>query len=133
MLTHSGLLIAHTSLFIVEEVCCLARTETRTTYAYAICAGIDVAPGKGLVLISDLIRAGLGGGVDVSVLMGANVADEVAEGQFCEATIGYHNPAAGALWRDVFDTITFRVSLCPDSSTVELCGALKNVVALGAG
>lgn len=92
-----------------------------------------MVPGRGLVLISDLIRAGLGGHVDVAVLMGANVADEVAEGQFCEATVGHHNASSGALWRDAFDTATFRVSLCPDAATVELCGALKNVVALGAG
>lgn len=96
-------------------------------------AGIDVAPGCGLVLISDLIRAGLGGSVGVSVLMGANVADEVAEGQFCEATIGCRDAREGALWKDAFDTATFRIALSPDEATVELCGALKNVVALGAG
>jgi len=39
-----------------------------------------------LKLISDVIRACLG--VDCAVLMGANIASEVAKQQFCEATIG---------------------------------------------
>lgn len=42
--------------------------------------------GEGLQLISDSIRNTLN--IDVSVLMGANLAGEVAEGNFCETTIG---------------------------------------------
>ena len=47
--------------------------------------GIDEGP-NGLRLISDIIRNSLE--VDVSVLMGANIANEVADEKFCETTIG---------------------------------------------
>lgn len=62
---------------------------------------------------------------------------QVADGQFCEATIG-HSPtdfglANGLLWKDLFDIDYFRIALSPDMEAVELCGALKNIVALGAG
>ena len=40
----------------------------------------------GLQLISDVIRNSLS--IDVSVLMGANLAGEVADEKFCETTIG---------------------------------------------
>ena len=33
----------------------------------------------------------------------------------------------------LFNTETFRVNVVPDAPTVELCGALKNVVACAAG
>lgn len=47
--------------------------------------GVDQGP-NGLKLISDVIREKLG--IQVSVLMGANIASEVAEEKFCETTIG---------------------------------------------
>jgi len=73
------------------------------------------------------------GGMDTSVLMGANVANEVARDEFCESTVGYKNKANGEAFRRLFDCPTFQVGKIQDVAGVELCGALKNVVALGAG
>lgn len=47
--------------------------------------GVDEGP-EGLKLISDVIKEKLG--ITMTVLMGANLANEVADGKFCETTIG---------------------------------------------
>lgn len=83
------------------------------------------------MLISDVIRKGLG--IDVSVLMGANVAKEVALDEFSEATIGGRVKRNADTWQQLFNRPTFRVESTDDAAAVELCGALKNIVAIGAG
>lgn len=85
--------------------------------------GFHELPTGGIELISDVIRHSLG--IEVSVLMGANLANEVAEGHFCETTIGSKSPKSGALLKDLFQTDNFRVTVVPDVYTVEICGALK--------
>lgn len=92
--------------------------------------GIDFDD-KGLVLISDLIRNDVG--IDTSILMGANVANEMASDAFCETTIGFSNADNGELWKLAFNCPSFQVGLVQDTVGVELCGALKNIVAIGAG
>ena len=52
---------------------------------------------------------------------------------FCEATIGYREEGNGLIFKKVFDTQYFRINIVKDVCGVELCGALKNVVAVGAG
>lgn len=47
--------------------------------------GVDAGP-EGLKLISEVIRVKLG--ITMTVLMGANIANEVADEKFCETTIG---------------------------------------------
>jgi glycerol-3-phosphate dehydrogenase (NAD+) len=98
--------------------------------AISLIKGIDFDD-KGVVLISDIIAKGLS--LEVSVLMGANVANEVAQDQFCEATIGCRNPEHRPLYKTLFDAPTFRITVVSDTVGVELCGALKNIVAIGAG
>jgi len=58
---------------------------------YTVTQGLDVTEGK-LDLISNIIRKMLK--IDCAVLMGANIASDVAQEQFCEATIGtcVHGP-----------------------------------------
>lgn len=53
--------------------------------AVCVLQGVDAGP-EGLKLISEVIRGKLG--ITMTVLMGANIANEVADEKFCETTIG---------------------------------------------
>lgn len=57
----------------------------------------------------------------------------MAKGDFAEATIGTTSGEAGLKWCKLFNTTDFSVRYVQDVAGAELCGALKNVVALGAG
>ena len=92
--------------------------------------GIDFDE-NGIVLISDIIRKELG--ADCSVLMGANVANDMASDAFCETTIGYKDAANGELFKLAYNDPALKVGIVQDTIGVELCGALKNIVAIGAG
>ena len=48
--------------------------------------GFDIKDGGGILLISSMVKQMLK--MECAVLMGANIANEVASGQYCEATIG---------------------------------------------
>ena len=98
--------------------------------AISLIKGIDVNE-DGFRLITDMIQDALG--VRSCVLSGANIANEVAEERFCETTIGYRNKADGELFKHIFHTPSFRVNIVEDVVGVELCGALKNIVAIGGG
>uniref|UniRef100_A0A8C8EWS5 Glycerol-3-phosphate dehydrogenase [NAD(+)] n=1 Tax=Oncorhynchus tshawytscha TaxID=74940 RepID=A0A8C8EWS5_ONCTS len=100
------------------------------TIGISLIKGIDEGP-EGLKLISDIIREKLE--IEVSVLMGANIANEVADEKFCETTIGAKNEANGHIFKELLQTPNFRITVVQESDTVELCGALKNIVAVGAG
>lgn len=85
----------------------------------------------GLKRVSEIIGEELD--IQVAVLMGANIADEVAREQFCEATVACIDPPTLNIYHQLFSSPYFRISCISDVVGVELCGALKNVVALAAG
>ncbi|XP_065837726.1 glycerol-3-phosphate dehydrogenase [NAD(+)], cytoplasmic-like isoform X2 [Oscarella lobularis] len=116
----------------VEGVCKQIKGHvTKDALAISLIKGVD-SKGTGLVLTSSVIEEALGIS-ECCVLMGANLANEVAAENFCEATIGYKNAEHGKILQTLFHTSYFRIAICSDCQTVELCGALKNVVAVGAG
>ncbi|AWO95873.1 Glycerol-3-phosphate dehydrogenase [Scophthalmus maximus] len=47
--------------------------------------------------------------------------------------IGAKNEANGRIFKELLQTPNFRITVVAESDTVELCGALKNIVAVGAG
>ena len=100
--------------------------------AISLIKGVEVEENdNGFRLITDMIQDSLG--IRACMLSGANIATEVAEERFCETTIGYRNKKDGELFKEIFNTPTFRVNIVEDVVGVELCGALKNIIAIGGG
>ncbi|KAM8933452.1 glycerol-3-phosphate dehydrogenase 1-like protein [Pelodytes ibericus] len=115
----------------IHRICEQLAGHTKSgAYGISLIKGVDQGP-DGLKLISDIIREKLG--LEISVLMGANIANEVADEKFCETTIGCKNPLHRKIFKELLQTPNFRVTVVEDCDTVEICGALKNIVAVGAG
>jgi glycerol-3-phosphate dehydrogenase (NAD+) len=87
------------------------------------------------MLYSQMIEKAMGPGFSCGVLMGANVADEVAMQHVCESTLAcqFNNPRDNQETVLLFDTPNFRVQHTTDIVGAEICGAIKNCIAIGAG
>ncbi|KAM9813267.1 glycerol-3-phosphate dehydrogenase [NAD(+)], cytoplasmic-like [Neosynchiropus ocellatus] len=116
--------------FIVRVCDTIKDHIKKEAVGMSLIKGVDTGP-EGLKLISEVIRAKLG--ISMTVLMGANIASEVAEDKFCETTIGCKDKAHGPILKELMQTTNFRVTVVEESDVVEICGALKNIVAVGAG
>ncbi|KAL0085933.1 glycerol-3-phosphate dehydrogenase [NAD+] [Phycomyces blakesleeanus] len=98
--------------------------------AISLIKGLEITP-SGTRLFSEEISRILD--IPCAALSGANIADEVARERFCESTIGCESVEDGQVWHRVFHTDYFRINVIKDYTGVQLCGALKNIVAVGAG
>lgn len=52
--------------------------------------------------------------------------------KFCETTIGSKVMENGLHFKELLQTPNFRITVVEDADTVELCGALKNILAVAA-
>ncbi|CAG8448016.1 11235_t:CDS:2 [Acaulospora colombiana] len=115
----------------VENVCSQLKGHINpNAKAISLVKGFNTTD-SGIQPISHLIREHLQ--LPVCTLSGANIANEIAEEKFSETTIGYESQGDGKLFKELLETPYFRVGLVNDVVGVELCGALKNVIAIGAG
>jgi glycerol-3-phosphate dehydrogenase (NAD(P)+) len=69
----------------------------------------------------------------IGVLTGPNLAREVAAGQPTASVVAASDPTVAARLQELFFAPTFRVYTNPDVVGCEVAGALKNVLAIGAG
>lgn len=69
----------------------------------------------------------------IGALSGPNLAVEIAQGVPTAAVVAFREPEVGEKARAALMCATFRVYLSDDVAGVELGGALKNVLAIGAG
>ncbi|OSX76094.1 hypothetical protein BU14_0207s0013 [Porphyra umbilicalis] len=98
--------------------------------AISLIKGIDFDD-SGPQLMTNVIKRELG--IEACALSGANIANEIAAGKFCESTIGYESKETGALFFALFNEPNFRISLVQGVAAPQVFGAIKNIVALGAG
>uniref|UniRef100_A0AC35G5Q8 Glycerol-3-phosphate dehydrogenase [NAD(+)] n=1 Tax=Panagrolaimus sp. PS1159 TaxID=55785 RepID=A0AC35G5Q8_9BILA len=116
----------------VTKVCNDLKGKVKTdAVAISLIKGLSTAKCDGIKLVSSEIKEILN--VEIAVLMGANLAPEVANDNYCEATIGIRNKSHGEVLKTLFHTDNFRINVVQDIEAVELCGALKNIVACAAG
>ncbi len=69
----------------------------------------------------------------IAGLSGPNHAEEVGRGVPSATVVAAYEDDIGRFFQDLFMTRFFRVYTNPDVVGVELCGASKNVIAVGAG
>jgi glycerol-3-phosphate dehydrogenase (NAD(P)+) len=88
-----------------------------------------------LLRCSEVFEAELGAGFTgrVAVLSGPTHAEEVARGLPAAAVVACPDPAVAEGIQRLLHGPTFRLYTNPDRTGVEVCGSLKNVIALAAG
>ncbi|WVZ05226.1 hypothetical protein V8G54_018572 [Vigna mungo] len=128
----ANMLVFVTPHQFVEGICKRLAGKIRAdAEGISLIKGMEVKK-EGPSMISNLITKQLG--INCSVLMGANIANEIAMEKFSEATVGYNqNKSAADRWVQLFCTPYFNVTAVQDVEGVELCGTLKNAVAIAAG
>jgi glycerol-3-phosphate dehydrogenase (NAD+) len=87
--------------------------------------------GEAIELVTEVVEAIVG--IPCGSLMGANIANDVAKEDFCESTIAFSDPTIGEKWFPLINNKNFRIKVIKDVYLQQLCGTLKNVVALGGG
>lgn len=92
--------------------------------------GIEAETG---LLMADVIASELGGRERVAVLSGPNHAEEIAVGKLSAAVIASESGEVASLFQRLFASPSFRAYASTDLTGVELCGAIKNVVAIACG
>lgn len=98
--------------------------------AISLIKGLDYK-NNNLLIFSEEIEKILN--INCAALSGANIASEVADEQFGETTIACRETKDGKIFHKLFHTDYFDVNVIGDWRGLQVCGALKNVVALGAG
>lgn len=93
--------------------------------------GIEIGSLKRMTeVITEEIPASAG---RVAALSGPTISYEVAEGKPTASVIASENEEIAVRARDLLSTPTFRIYTSGDLIGVELGGALKNIIAIGAG
>ncbi|KAI8096197.1 glycerol-3-phosphate dehydrogenase [NAD+] [Halteromyces radiatus] len=99
--------------------------------AISLIKGLDLRDNE-LALFSEEIERILD--IPCAALSGANIASEVAEKHFGEATVACRDiEKEGPIYVALFNTNYFDIRVIGDWRGLQVCGALKNVVAVASG
>lgn len=132
--------LAGTSIIIVAVPCSAIRTNMQKTCGAIQGTPILVSVAKGLELesgkrMSQVLREELPEHLHprLCVLSGPNLAKEIAEGKPSSTVVASSDHSVSSETQNVLMSPAFRVYTNEDVAGVELGGALKNIIVLGAG
>ena len=91
-----------------------------------------IEPGTHL-LMADVVADVLGNPGRVAALSGPNHAEEICQGLISAAVVACQSEALAAYFQEAFVSQEFRVYRSQDIKGVEVCAAVKNVVAIACG
>ncbi|MCX8082719.1 MAG: NAD(P)-dependent glycerol-3-phosphate dehydrogenase [bacterium] len=92
--------------------------------------GLEVSTGNSM---SDILISELGENIPFGVLSGPTIAKEIAKGRPSAAVVATQKEKLGLLFQKILGCETLRIYTSNDVKGVELGGAFKNVIAIGAG
>lgn len=97
-----------------------------------LCLSKGIEIGTGL-LMSDVVASEIGHPERIAALSGPNHAEEICHGALSASTIASESCEIGEFFKNLTLDPNFRVYLSSDMTGVELCGAMKNVIAIVCG
>lgn len=101
----------------------------KTTFLVSTTKGVE---SDSFLLMSQVLQDELDG-MDIGVLSGPNLAEEIAQKQITATVIASESKALVAQVQEILHASYFRVYSSEDVYGVELAGALKNIYAISAG
>ncbi|MGL4626716.1 MAG: NAD(P)H-dependent glycerol-3-phosphate dehydrogenase, partial [Plesiomonas shigelloides] len=113
---------------VLQQLRPYLRPDSRLVWATK---GLEAETGR---LLQDVAREVLGDAIPLAVLSGPTFAKEMAVGMPTAISVSASDPQFSADLQQLFHCgKSFRVYNSPDSIGVQLGGAVKNVIAIGAG
>ncbi|MGE5654432.1 MAG: NAD(P)H-dependent glycerol-3-phosphate dehydrogenase [Bacillota bacterium] len=115
------------------------RSVMRQAKPHLGSAAVVISATKGIepetyLRMTEVVAQELGIGPErIAALSGPNHAEEVSRGVPSTTVVAATRRELAERFQDLFMSRSFRVYTNPDVVGVELCGALKNIIALGAG
>ena len=97
-----------------------------------LCLTKGIEPESGL-LMSEVIASEIGNEARVAALSGPNHAEEICRGGLSAAVIASKDAQVGETFKNLLLSTAFRIYLSQDMTGVEVCGAMKNVIAIVCG
>ncbi|AEB07022.1 NAD-dependent glycerol-3-phosphate dehydrogenase domain protein [Coriobacterium glomerans PW2] len=125
-----AVIFATPSAYLRERAREAAGHVARNAPVLCLSKGIEPESGK---LMTEVVAEELGCAERIAALSGPNHAEEVCRGGLSAAVCAATEGQVAEWFRDLLISLTFRVYLSDDPVGVEMCGAVKNVIAIVCG
>ncbi len=126
----SGNIIFATPSFALRTTAAMISEELPDKRVLILTKGIENGTN---LFMSEVIKEMTAGRAGIASLSGPSFAKEVAEGLFTSTVIASKDKELSLYFQKIIHSNTFRVYTSDDIAGVELGGAMKNIMAIGAG